>query len=84
MILDTYLDHAPPIVSARYGDVTAPPHLFSRELFAELSQLEHGARPVLKRHGERTIVLPFPPEFLEDIDTPADYERAQSRVSSNR
>jgi len=79
-VLDTYRQLAPAIVSVRYGDVTAPPHLFEREFFAELGALEHGARPVLQRHRERTLVLQFPPDLLMDIDTPDDYERAKSRL----
>ncbi len=83
-VLDTYREQAPAIVSVRYADVTAPPHLFSRELFPELMQLEKGARPVLERHLDRTIVLRFPPELLLDIDTPEDYERAKERLSAGR
>ena len=83
-VLDAYRQHAPAIVSVRYGEVMAPPHLFERELFPELAQLQHGARSVLQRHLERTVVLQFPPELLLDIDTPEDYERARSRWSSGR
>jgi molybdenum cofactor cytidylyltransferase len=83
-LLDTYRRHAPAIVSVRYGEVMAPPHLFEREFFPELAQLQHGARSVLQRHRERTMVLQFPPDLLADIDTPEDYERAKSRVSSGR
>jgi molybdenum cofactor cytidylyltransferase len=70
------------IVCARYGEVTAPPHVFEREFFPELAGLEHGARPVLARHRERIVMVPLPPELLLDVDTPADYERARSLVSS--
>ena len=49
-VLDTYRRHAPAIVSVRYGDVMGPPHLFEREFFPELAELQHGARPVLLRH----------------------------------
>jgi molybdenum cofactor cytidylyltransferase len=80
-VLDTFLQHAPAIVSVRYGDVTAPPHMFSKELFPELAQLEHGARPVLERHSDCRIVLQFPAELLQDIDTPEDYEVAKRRLS---
>jgi molybdenum cofactor cytidylyltransferase len=83
-VLDAYLEHTPAIVSVRYGEVMAPPHLFEREFFPELAQLVHGARPVLQRHVERTMVLQFPPDLLMDIDTPEDYELAKSRVSSGR
>ncbi|MGE5246093.1 MAG: nucleotidyltransferase family protein [Betaproteobacteria bacterium] len=83
-VLDTYRRETPSIVSVRYGEVTAPPHLFRHDLFPELAVLEHGARVVLERHRDQMIVLQFPPELLLDIDTPADYERARSRLSSGR
>ena len=83
-VLDTYRQHSPPIVSVRYGEVMAPPHLFEREFFPELAGLQHGARSVLKRHVERTMVLQFPPDLLVDIDTPEDYELAKRRLSSGR
>ena len=81
-VLDAYRQHAPAIVSVRYGNVTAPPQLFSRALFPELAQLEDGARPVLERHRDQTFVIDFPAELLLDIDTPEDYERARSRLSA--
>jgi molybdenum cofactor cytidylyltransferase len=83
-VLDAYRKHAPAIVSVRYGEVMAPPHLFERELFPELAKLQHGARSVLQRHLERTVILQFPPDLLVDIDTPEDYELARSRWSSGR
>ena len=81
-VLETYRQQRSPIVSVRYGDVTAPPHLFAREFFSELSSLEHGARPVLLRHRDKTTVLTFPSDLLVDIDTPEDYEEARRRLSS--
>ena len=77
-VLEAHRASRHPIVSVRYGDVTAPPHLFTRALFNELSQLEHGARPVLQRHRDEMTVLAFSPELLQDIDTPEDYERAKT------
>src|SRR6476646_4512418 len=61
-VLDAYRQHTPAIVSVRYGEVMAPPHLFEREFFPELAQLLHGARAVLQRHFERTTILRFPPD----------------------
>jgi molybdenum cofactor cytidylyltransferase len=81
-VLDTYLQGHSPIVSVRYGEVMAPPHLFAREFFAELAVLEHGARPVLLRHRDKTTILAFPPDLLADVDTPEDYERVKRRFSS--
>ena len=74
----------PGIVSVRYGDVTAPPHLFDRRYFSELAVLEHGARPVLQRHADDTVILHFPPELLLDIDTADDYERAKALLERGR
>jgi molybdenum cofactor cytidylyltransferase len=81
-VLDTYGRHLSPIVSVRYGDVMAPPHLFAREFFPELAALEHGARQVLLRHRDKTTMLMFPPELLVDVDTPEDYEEVKRRLSS--
>lgn len=81
-VLHAYRQHSSPIVSVRYGDVMAPPHLFEREFFPELAQLKHGARSVLQRHLDQTLVLQFQPDLLVDIDTPEDYELARRRVSS--
>jgi molybdenum cofactor cytidylyltransferase len=84
LLRDAYLAERPPIVSVRYGDVTAPPHLFDRSIFSELALLEHGARSVLQRHASEMLVLQFPGELLEDIDTPEDYERVRTRLSAGR
>jgi len=83
-ILEAYRREAPAIVSVRYGDVTAPPHLWTSEFFPELAQLKHGARSVLERHRDRTLVLQFPPDLLMDLDTPEDYELVKSRLASGR
>ena len=83
-VLDAYRQHASPIVSVRYGDVMAPPHLFAREFFPELANLVHGARPVLLQHRDKATVLTFPADRLVDVDTPEDYELAKRRLSSGR
>ena len=83
-VLDTYRREAPAIVSVRFGDVMAPPHLFQKEFFPELAQLQHGARSLLQKYHERTTVLRFGADLLLDIDTPEDYELARSRLSSGR
>ena len=83
-LADTYRARGRGIVCVKYGEVTAPPHVFSRTFFDELSVLEHGARPVLQRHRDQTLVLHLPEELLQDIDTPEDYERAKVRWSRGR
>jgi molybdenum cofactor cytidylyltransferase len=83
-VLETYRQHAAPIVSVRYGEVMAPPHLFERTFFPELSQLQHGARSVLHRHADKATIVRFQPDLLVDIDTPQDYELARERLASGR
>ena len=79
-ILDAWRQRASPIISVRFGDVTAPPHLLARAFFPELAELVHGARPVLERHRDVAQVLTFPADLLQDLDTPEDYEAAKRRL----
>jgi molybdenum cofactor cytidylyltransferase len=81
-LLDAWRLQKPLIVGSRFGDVTAPPHLFARPLYPELTVLQHGARDVLERHASAMVVLHFPAQLLLDIDTPEDYERARARVTA--
>jgi molybdenum cofactor cytidylyltransferase len=83
-VLEAYRRQGSPIVCVRYGDVVAPPHLFSRRFFPELAALEHGARPVLMRHHDDTTVLTFAADLLVDVDTPEDYERVRRRLTAGR
>jgi molybdenum cofactor cytidylyltransferase len=63
-------------VAAAYGGTLGAPALFARELFDELAALDgnQGARRILDVHRDRVSRMEMP-EALEDIDTPADYER---------
>jgi molybdenum cofactor cytidylyltransferase len=81
-ILETWRLQQPLIVSSRFGDVTAPPHLFARTLYPELAALQHGARDLLRRHADAMVVLHFAADLLLDIDTPEDYERAKARMAA--
>ena len=83
-LLDAWRAGGAGIVSVRYGEVIAPPHLFDRRYFPELAALEHGARPVLQRHAGDTVILHFAPELLLDVDTPGDYERARTLLDRGR
>jgi molybdenum cofactor cytidylyltransferase len=82
-LLDAYRGGTKGIVSVRYGEVMAPPHLFDRRYFGELAALVHGARPVLQRHLDDTTILQFSPDLLLDVDTPEDYERAKAQLSGD-
>jgi molybdenum cofactor cytidylyltransferase len=83
-VLDAYLRFRPAIVSVRFGEVIAPPHLFTREFFPELARLDHGARDLLRRHHARAHVLHLSPGLLMDIDTPDDYDAAKTRLAEDR
>ena len=65
-----------PIVASAYGESFGVPALFSRELFAELTQLagSSGAKEVIKRHASEAHFLRFP-EGEVDVDTPTDFSR---------
>jgi molybdenum cofactor cytidylyltransferase len=65
-----------PIVASRFGDVIAPPHLFSSDLFDVLGTPGNGAKPLIQKHLERVTFVDQPLEALFDLDTPEDYERA--------
>ena len=70
-----------PLVASRYGDVTAPPILFRRALFDELLAWsgEGCGKPVVKEHAYEAVYLDWPPEVLEDVDTPEDFARISAR-----
>ena len=65
-----------PIAASRFGDVIAPPHVFARELFHLLGTPGNGAKPLIKLHLERVVVVDQPIEGLLDLDTPEDYAAA--------
>jgi molybdenum cofactor cytidylyltransferase len=68
----------PRIVASRYGQVVAPPILYDRTLFAELSGAEGDGRgrEVLARHLDEVVYVDAPPGALLDVDAPGDLEAA--------
>jgi molybdenum cofactor cytidylyltransferase len=66
-----------PLVVSHYGDVQAPPTLYDRSLFAELLAIddERGAKQVARRHEDEAEVVAWPESALQDVDSPADYEK---------
>jgi molybdenum cofactor cytidylyltransferase len=70
-----------PLVASRYGEVTAPPILFRRALFAELLAWEGEGcgKPVVRAHAPETAHLDWPAALLEDLDTPEDLARMEAR-----
>ena len=73
-----------PLVVSRYGDVTAPPLLFRRELFAELLAWtgEGCGKTVVQRHRDEALFMDWPAEALMDVDTPEDFAAADALTRS--
>jgi molybdenum cofactor cytidylyltransferase len=71
-----------PLVVSRYGEVTAPPLLFRRALFAELLAW-HGegcGKAVVRAHAHEAAYADWPAGALLDVDTPADWTAAGGRA----
>lgn len=65
-----------PLGVSRYGDVLAPPLLFTRALWPELLAW-HGegcGKAVVRAHRNEARLHEWPVEALQDVDTPDDYE----------
>lgn len=72
------------IVACEYAGTVGVPALFSRRYFDELSRIEpdRGARPLLKKHAENLVTLPFA-EGARDLDTPEDFQYWQARFEND-
>ncbi len=72
-----------PLVASRYGaDTVAPPILYDRRLFGELSRLDRrcGRRVVQRRRAE-AVAIHWPLERMRDLDRPSDYESARRELA---
>lgn len=68
------------IVAAARGGVVAPPAIFSRRYFAELSGLrgDQGAKSVIEKHmSSASLVRARSPQRLSDVDSQDDLEAAR-------
>ncbi len=67
-----------PLVVSRYGEVTAPPLLFRRALFAELLAWtgEGCGKAVVQAHTHEAMYVDRPEALLVDVDTPEDFAAA--------
>jgi molybdenum cofactor cytidylyltransferase len=79
-VVERYRSSSAPLVVSRYGDVTAPPIVYDRALFAELLALSEPqcAKAVIRRHRDEAESVAWPDSALRDIDVPEDYARALS------
>ncbi len=72
-----------PLVVSRYGEVNAPPILYDRGLFAEISRMRAGCgREVVRRHHERAVHVEWPVDRLRDLDRPDDYEAVRRELAA--
>jgi molybdenum cofactor cytidylyltransferase len=74
-LIDADAAHSAPLTVSRYGDVLAPPLLFRRALWPELLAW-HGegcGKQVVRAHESEAVILDWPAEALQDVDTPEDY-----------
>jgi molybdenum cofactor cytidylyltransferase len=76
-LVGRYRAGAAPLVLSTYGDVNAPPTLYDRSLFPELTTLAGPGcgKQVVKRHRHEAVAVEWPLEALDDLDEPADVER---------
>jgi molybdenum cofactor cytidylyltransferase len=79
-LLEVFKAENPLIAASRFGEVIAPPHVFSSELFPILGLPGRGAKPLIQANLERTRFVDHAPELLFDVDTPEDYALAQQTL----
>ena len=78
-VVDRHAATGAPLVTARYGEVSAPPTLYARRLFQEIQggEGEGRGREVVRRHRGEAAFVDFPPAALADLDLPEDLARAR-------
>ncbi len=78
-----------PLVVSRYGEAQAPPTLYARALFGELTGRDDGAQDaapgpgkrVVRRHRAEAVRAEWPADALADIDEPSDYDAFGRRLT---
>jgi CTP:molybdopterin cytidylyltransferase MocA len=83
-LVGRYAGSRAPLVVSDYGGVQAPPTLYDRSLFGELSEAEGEGcgKRVAARHSAEAAAVAFPAEALADLDSPEDYERVRASLSA--
>ena len=73
-----------PVVTSRYGGKTiAPPILYHRCLFGELTRMDSRCgRQVVKRHRAEAVEVDWPLGMMRDLDRPSDYADARAQLST--
>lgn len=79
-----YRETRAPLVISRYGDTIAPPMLYDRRLFGELTRMDRRCgRQVVRRHRADAIEVEWPASALRDLDRPEDHERARRECAAS-
>jgi molybdenum cofactor cytidylyltransferase len=83
-LADAFRRGSAPLVVSTYDGVVAPPILYGRALFPELSALdaEDCGKKVVKAHRAEAIELAWPKDALTDLDHPEDIERVRARLEA--
>ena len=81
-LVERYRASAAPLIVSTYGNVLAPPILYGRDLFAELSALdaEGCGKRVVKQHRGEAVELSWPASALSDLDVPEDVDRVRAQM----
>ena len=72
-----------PVIVSRYGGKTiAPPILYDRRLFGELTRLDRRCgRQVIERHRADAVEIQWPLEAMRDLDRPSDHASARRELA---
>lgn len=81
-LVERYRESKAPLVISEYGDAQAPPTLYDRRLFDELSSEEGEgcSKRVVRRHRSQAVALAWPAQALTDLDSPEDYDRVRASM----
>ena len=85
-LVERYRGSGAPLVISEFGEVQAPPTLYDRSLFPEMSapEGEGCGKRVIRRHRGDAEVLSWPAAALADLDRPEDYERIKADIEAGR
>ncbi|MXW66134.1 MAG: nucleotidyltransferase family protein [Gemmatimonadales bacterium] len=82
-LVERYAETETPLVVSRYGEVNAPPILYGRGLFGEISRMRAGCgREVVRRHHGRAVTVDWPTDRLRDLDRPDEYEAVRREFAA--
>jgi len=86
-VIDAYLKTKAAVVAPSYKGTRGNPVLFDKRLFPRIMGIKGdvGAKSVVEENRKDMLVVEVDDEgILQDIDTPADYERGSSKSKSRR